>query len=141
MLPEDHETTAVLLGNRSAALVSLERWERVIQDTSGAIFLNPNHMKCYVRRAKAYEREQNYSAAFDDWKKAAELDPQLRDAQQALLRLPPLVKEQQEREKEQMLGQLKDLGNKFLGMFGLSLDNFKMEQDSSTGSYKMNFNK
>lgn len=141
MLPENHEMTAVLLGNRSAALVSLQRWDRVIQDTSGAIAINPKHMKAFVRRAQAYEKESNYSSAFEDWKKAAEIDPTLLSAREALARLPPLVKEQQEKEKEQMLGQLKDLGNKFLGLFGLSTDNFKMEKDPDTGSYKMNFSK
>lgn len=141
ILPADHEMTSVLLGNRSAALLALQQWERVIQDTTGAIALNPQHMKAHVRRAQAYEKEKKYSNAFDDWKKAAELDPSLASAQDALRRLPPLVKEQQEKEKEEMMGQLKDLGNKFLGLFGLSTDNFKMEKDPATGSYKVNFSK
>jgi hypothetical protein len=39
------------------------------------------------------------------------------------------------------VGQLKELGNKVLGTFGLSLDNFVCEKDPQTGGYKINFKK
>jgi hypothetical protein len=34
---------------------------------------------------------------------------------------------------------LKGFGNSLLGRFGLSLDNFKAEQDPATGSYNLQF--
>ena len=37
------------------------------------------------------------------------------------------------------LDKFKSLGNMFLGKFGLSTDNFKMQQDPATGSYSVNF--
>jgi hypothetical protein len=36
-------------------------------------------------------------------------------------------------------GKLKDLGNSLLGKFGMSLDNFKAEQDPATGGYSIKF--
>lgn len=36
-------------------------------------------------------------------------------------------------------GKLKDLGNNILGKFGMSLDNFKAEQDPATGGYSIKF--
>jgi hypothetical protein len=36
---------------------------------------------------------------------------------------------------------LQGLGNTILGKFGLSLDNFQMKKDETTGSYSVQFNK
>jgi hypothetical protein len=92
-----------------------------------------------MRRATANEKLNNLSEALDDYKKVLELEPSSDTAREAVKRLPSEIKVKQEKDKEQMLGQLKELGNKLLGTFGLSLDNFKFEQDNS-GSYKVNFN-
>jgi hypothetical protein len=68
-----------------------------------------------------------------------ELDPSNRPAAAAAARLQPIVAERQEKLKDEMLGKLKDLGNTILGKFGLSLDNFKAEQDPATGGYSIKF--
>ena len=36
------------------------------------------------------------------------------------------------------MGKLKDLGNSILGNFGMSVDDFKFQQDPNTGSWSMN---
>jgi len=72
-------------------------------------------------------------------KKVLELDPTSSWAASTIARLEPIAQARQEKLKEEMLGKLKDLGNTLLGKFGLSLDNFKTEQDPATGGYSVKF--
>lgn len=64
--------------------------------------------------------------------------PQLREAKRALATLPGRIAIQQEKEKDEMLGKLKDLGNGLLGKFGLSTDMFKFDQQPG-GGYNLRF--
>jgi hypothetical protein len=68
-----------------------------------------------------------------------ELEPSDRAVQRKICEWEPVVKERQEKMKEEMLGKLKELGNSVLGRFGMSLDNFKMEKDPNSGGYSISF--
>jgi len=63
---------------------------------------------------------------------------QARSARHSLATLPERIRIQQEKEKDEMLGKLKDLGNGLLGKFGLSTDMFKFDQQDG-GGYNMRF--
>ena len=45
-----------------------------------------------------------------------------------------------EKLKTEALGKLKELGNSILGNFGMSLDNFKMQQDPASGGWNISMN-
>ena len=49
------------------------------------------------------------------------------------------IDERNEKLKQEMLGKLKEVGNKILGKFGMSVDNFKMVQDPATGGYSIKY--
>lgn len=99
---------------------------------------------CYItfhfRRAALYEESDKLDESLEDYKKALELDPQNEEARIANVRLPPKINERNEKMKAEMIDKLKDLGNMILRPFGLSTENFQMQQDPSTGSYSINFN-
>jgi hypothetical protein len=59
-------------------------------------------------------------------------------ARKALVTLPDRLRQQQEKEKDEMLSKLKELGNGLLGKFGLSTDMFKFDQQEG-GGYNMRF--
>jgi hypothetical protein len=110
-----------------------------VRDCSEAVTLDATYVKAYMRRATAHEALKQYVAAHDDYAKVVELDPAAASAAASRQRVAPLAEQERERQKEEMLGKLKDLGNSLLGRFGLSLDNFAAQQDPATGSYSINF--
>jgi len=132
--------TAVLYCNRAACMQKLGRWDDTIADCKRAIELRPDYVKAYMRRSGAFEAQDKWHDAFEDLKKAAELDPAVKSKEyKHLAVLEKRAQEQFEKDKGEMLGKLKDLGNTVLGKFGMSVDNFKMEQDPNTGSYSIKF--
>ncbi|OEH77958.1 TPR domain-containing protein [Cyclospora cayetanensis] len=134
------EMHAVLKSNRALCHLHYGAFDAAVTDGSDAIHANPNYAKAYLRRFRAYEGKKKWHEALSDLNKAIELDPKLAEAYGNDLRH---VKRESEllfeKEKEEMLGKLKDLGNFVLGKVGLSLDNFKVEQNPETGSYNIQF--
>mgnify|MGYP003388404620 CR=1 FL=1 len=48
--------------------------------------------------------------------------------------------EKMEAMKEEAMGKLKELGNSVLGFMGMSMDDFKFNQDPATGSWNISTN-
>lgn len=135
------EDRSVLYSNRAACFQHLDKKEAVTGDCTMALELNPLYVKARLRRAQNYEALDKLDEALDDYKKILETEPLHRDALYACHELPPRIHDRNEKLKTEMLGKLKDLGNLVLRPFGLSTENFKMQQDPSTGSYSINFQK
>lgn len=72
-----------------------------------------------------------------DAKKVMEIDASFPKIAETVRRLEKAHEEYMEKLKSEAMGKLKELGNSILGNFGLSLDNFKMQQDPSTGSWNI----
>ncbi|XP_060942239.1 tetratricopeptide repeat protein 1 [Limanda limanda] len=129
---------SVLFSNRAAARLHLDLKEQAISDCTRAIELNPDYVRALLRRAELYEQTEKLDEALEDYKKVLERDPSQTSAGQACMRLPQQIQEKNEKLKEEMLGKLKDVGNMILRPFGLSTNNFQVNQDQS-GSYSINF--
>ncbi|KAM8897600.1 tetratricopeptide repeat protein 1 [Spinachia spinachia] len=130
---------AVLFSNRAAARLHLGLKDNAISDCSRAIELNPDYVRALLRRGELYEQTEKLDEALEDYKKVLNLDPTQTSAIQACMRLPQQIQERNEKLKEEMMSKLKDLGNLVLRPFGLSTNNFQVNQDSDTGSYSINF--
>nr|XP_020664945.1 tetratricopeptide repeat protein 1 [Pogona vitticeps]XP_020664946.1 tetratricopeptide repeat protein 1 [Pogona vitticeps] len=130
---------SILYSNRAAARMKQDEKETAISDCSKALELNPDYIKALLRRAELYEKTEKLDEALEDYKNVLEKDPSIRQAREACMRLPREIEERNEKLKAEMLGKLKDLGNLVLRPFGLSTENFQVKQDSSTGSYSINF--
>ncbi|XP_072041709.1 uncharacterized protein [Amphiura filiformis] len=131
---------SIMFANRAACHVRLEHHDDAIQDCTKALYLNPVYLKVYLRRAQVYELTDKLDESLTDFQKVLELDPGNYEARAACLRLPDQIKERNEKLKEEMMGKLKDLGNLVLRPFGLSTENFQMQQDPNSGGYSINFN-
>jgi hypothetical protein len=90
-------------------------------------------------RAAAHEALDRLEDALADYRAVLAIDPRMGAAAKKAAALQATVTERQEKLKEEMLGKLKGFGNTILGKFGLSTDNFKMDQDPSTGGYNISF--
>lgn len=95
---------------------------------------------CLNRRAALYEETDKLDECMADYTKVVELDPSCLEARTHITRLKPIIDERNEKMKAEMMGKLKDLGNMILKPFGLSTNNFQLQQDPNTGSYSVNFN-
>lgn len=138
---EFKEECAVYYCNRAACWVHLGRDQEVVEDCSVALKLKSGYAKALMRRAQASERLDKLEDALKDYKEVLALDPGNRVVR---AKMPGLEKEcaaRMEKLKTETIGKLKDLGNSVLSNFGLSLDNFKMQQDPNTGSYSFSFQK
>lgn len=141
--PEDEKRLkSVLYSNRAACHIMLDNMDGALVDSNDAIDFDDTYTKAYLRRFTVLERKEKWHDALRDINRAFELDEGLKNDISLVNRQKHVEKnsaELFEREKKEMVGKLKDLGNMFLGKVGLSLDNFQVEQNPQTGSYNIQF--
>ncbi|NWZ92592.1 TTC1 protein, partial [Nesospiza acunhae] len=104
-----------------------------------AVELDPHYVRALLRRAELYEKTEKLDEALEDYKAVLEKDPSVHQAREACMVSLSLSKEKETYVHHLQICKLKDLGNLVLRPFGLSTENFQIKQDSSTGSYSINF--
>lgn len=122
-------------------------FDNIIQDLTRSIELNSSYFKPYFKRAELYHKHggDRLDNSLEDYKKTLELlqndrtnEKWLNDIKYEIIKLEKEIEDRNEKLKQEMFGQLKNLGNLFLSPFGLSTDNFKLQQNES-GGYSVNF--
>lgn len=72
--PQLAQERSTYFQNRAAAQEKLHNDDEVIADCTAALEANPQYLKAYSRRARAYERRLDYSAALKDFTAVAILE-------------------------------------------------------------------
>jgi len=109
-----------------------------------AINLNKEYSKPVISRANSHYELEKYEEAYEDYQTVDKLDPSIiqksADLKRKFADCRRRVEELTEKRKTEVMSGLKDLGNTLLGKFGMSLDNFKLQQNEG-GSYNISFQK
>lgn len=124
---------AVLLSNRAAVYLKQGRHADVEADTSEALRLDSGYTKARARRRAAREARSDWAAAAED---AALLGAPPND----IAALHRKAEQKKADDTQQAIEGLKGLGNSILSNFGMSVDDFKLQQNSE-GSYSVTMNK
>ena len=136
---EDKLILSQCYGNRAACYMSLDDPEKCISDCDRSLELHIPYPKVRLRKVWGCKALKKFNDALTELKKAIEEDPSLQSQKAGeLADLEKRAAEENERLKDEAMTQLKDLGNKFLGLFGMSTDNFQM-QDNGAGGYNIQF--
>lgn len=138
-LEQAYVLTAQVMCNAGACLMKQGNYSEAEQHLSEAIRHHPTYERAFLRRADCYYELQKWSSAHADWETAVTKFRSSLDSDTSAKR--DIAKQKTDEEMKKMLGQLKDLGNMFLGKFGLSTDNFKFDKDPQSGNYSMRFEK
>lgn len=127
------EFLATLHANIGACYLKLEAFEKTVEACDVAIELKPGYIKALLRKASALKNLDKISDADKVVDEILVIEPRNSQA----LTLKKELAQAFEAKKEEMMSQLKELGNGILGNFGMSLDNFETVKDPETGSYSI----
>jgi tetratricopeptide (TPR) repeat protein len=132
--------------NAAQILITQELYDDALLDLDEAIRHDDTYARAYQRRGFCHFKLERWAGAHADFEKTEQLveaaapgsaNKIFLDA--AFYERKRTAKAKVDEEMAKMWGQLKDLGNMFLGKFGMSTDNFKFDKDPNTGGYSMRF--
>ena len=111
-------------------------WDQCEADCNLSLHFKPGYVKVLVRRCTCLEKLERLEDALRDAKTVQQQDPTFPRIGELVSRLQRAHDKKLEDMKEEAMGKLKDLGNSILGSFGMSLDQFKFDQNPD-GTWSM----
>jgi len=115
--------------------------DKALEDYTKSINFNNKYIKSYINRMLIYHKREEWIEALDDFNKIKELDPKyINDYRHLEAELNYKAEIKKKQMTDEVVGKLKDLGNSFLGLFGMNLNNFKMNPNPA-GGYSISIEK
>ena len=133
----EQKQLSVFYNNKGIVFIQLEKDDEALKWFEESLKYNEDYLKPRFQRMKILKKKEDYTAAIEDAKFILQKDSNFGSIQYELKHLEKLEKEKMEKMKDEVLGNLKNLGNSILGKFGMSLDNFKLNQNPD-GTYNIN---
>ena len=122
----DDSLKSICFGNIGLCYFNLEEFEPALEYCEKALGLNNDYTKVRERKIRILMIQGRVKDAKEELEKGKVADDLRKEVED-------VAAKEFEKEKTEMLGKLKDLGNTVLGKFGLSLDNFKVQQGENGG--------
>lgn len=146
------EQLVILYSNKGICFMKLNDDKKAIENFSQSLQYDSKYVKAYVNRMLIYIKLEEHIEALEgkmhfnikykiDFNKVKELDYSIYQKYRHLERELNYKAEVKKKEMtEEVMGKLKEVGNSFLGLFGMSTDNFKLQQNGG-GGYSIQFQK
>ena len=123
---EDNVNLSIFHNNVGMCYLKIKKDNEAKKEFTKALEIRPDYVKPRAQRMKIARDQEDFEQALEDAKKIEEIDPMHPGIHKQVIELEKLHKEKFEKMKNEVAGNLKNLGNMFLGKFGMSLDNFKL---------------
>ena len=130
---------SVLFLNTGLCFKQLKETDKAIDNFSKSILFDNDNTKALYQRLDVNYNKQEYLDALEDYNRLKILNSKLLSEFKVSEHVLKNLAEKKKQEMTgEMLGKLKDVGNSFLGLFGLSTNNFQFNQQPG-GGYNIQF--
>ncbi len=137
--PEFFSYLSTLFLNRGLSYKQLKEYKQSVDNLTKSLLFNPDNSKALFNRLDINYKIGEFLDAQEDFIKLKSSNSKLLSESNINETILNIKAEEKKKELTgEMMGKLKEVGNSFLGLFGMSVDNFQMNQ-SKEGGYNIQF--
>lgn len=131
---EFHSILSTLFLNKGLCQKQLKDVSNAVETFSKSLIFNQDNSKAVYHRLDLNYKRGEYLEAQEDYTKLKSTSSKLLEELNINEYILNMKAEQKKKEMTgEMLGKLKEVGNSFLGLFGMSVDNFQFNQGEGGG--------